>query len=274
MNFFPTGPRRHFFRFSLRGLLAVVLVIAVALGWTLHEIRKQRIAVAALRDAGFEVGFADSLSPSVLERLRKLIGDKEPRNVIWAYGKGPQITDAEMSNLRDLDHLKVLKLIDTSVTDAGFACLDNLSNLSLLYLSRSNVSDVGLIHLRRHARLEYLDLSGTQTSDAGLAHVQELIQLKYLWLDGTRVTNDGLFRLRGLTDLEYLNLSGTQVSDSGLAGLKQLAKLATLEIQDTHATIDKAAELRTAIPNLTIYLSEGIRLPMPTSANGSSEYGY
>ena len=45
------NPRRRFLRFSLRGLMLVVLVISAALAWAIHEARKQGIAVRALEKA-------------------------------------------------------------------------------------------------------------------------------------------------------------------------------------------------------------------------------
>ncbi len=48
---------RKYLRFSVRGLLVLVLVIAAALGWLVRGARTQRHAVAAIERAGGSVGY-------------------------------------------------------------------------------------------------------------------------------------------------------------------------------------------------------------------------
>jgi hypothetical protein len=48
-------PLRRFLRFSVRGLIVVVLVIVVWLGWIVQQAHVQRDAVAAIRRSGGEV---------------------------------------------------------------------------------------------------------------------------------------------------------------------------------------------------------------------------
>jgi hypothetical protein len=48
-------PWQRFLRFSVRGLIVVVLVIGVWLGWLVRSARIQREAVAAIRIAGGNV---------------------------------------------------------------------------------------------------------------------------------------------------------------------------------------------------------------------------
>ena len=45
-------PWRRFLRFSVRGLMVVVLVFVAGLGWLVREARIQRDAVAAITKAG------------------------------------------------------------------------------------------------------------------------------------------------------------------------------------------------------------------------------
>src|SRR5450432_413617 len=91
--------RRRWLRFSLRSLMLLVLVIGVSLGWMIHEARQQGIAVAALEEMDCKVGFDDDKrSPTVLERLRKLLGE-DVRSVTDVIGS-TQITDAGLIHLR------------------------------------------------------------------------------------------------------------------------------------------------------------------------------
>ena len=55
------NPKRRWLQFSLRGLLLLMVVIAVPLGWR-HRVRQQRDAVAALEKAGCFVGYENGNS--------------------------------------------------------------------------------------------------------------------------------------------------------------------------------------------------------------------
>ena len=48
-------PRRRWLRFSLRGLLLLVLAFAVAIGWPLHQLWRQKMAIRALRSMKCQV---------------------------------------------------------------------------------------------------------------------------------------------------------------------------------------------------------------------------
>ena len=50
-------PWRRFLRFSVRGLIVLVLVIGAGLGWLVRSARIQREAVAAIKKAGGSVNY-------------------------------------------------------------------------------------------------------------------------------------------------------------------------------------------------------------------------
>ena len=235
-KFTPTG--RRWFRFSLRSFFLLIVVIAVSLGWTIYKVRQQGIAVAALKTMGCSVGYDDpqNNSPTILERLRKLLGEDEPRSVTSVIGGRSQITDAGLVHLRGLTRLGVLDLTGTPVTDAGLLHLRGLTQLVYLTLERTQVTDAGLEHFRRLTQLRVLNLTGTQVTDAGLVHLQGLTQLIVLNLDGTQVTDAGLVHLRGLTQLQQLLLANTQVTDAGMANLQGLTQLQFLILDETQVT--------------------------------------
>ena len=53
------SPRR-FLRFSLKAVLLLVLIIAISLGWAMHKVREQGIAIREMSEAGarFAVEYA------------------------------------------------------------------------------------------------------------------------------------------------------------------------------------------------------------------------
>lgn len=185
--------RRRFFRFSLRGLLLMVLVVGVALGLLVHE--RQRIATRrrGLIDAGF-VTLSQLRAQSALRLY--LLGDDSPAN----------------SN-----HLAGWRLTN----DAGLAHLSGLYQLQTLYLDGAEITNVGMVYLAGLTELRLLDISDTSITDAGLVNIQQMTNLKDLRLNGTQVTDAGLIHLRGLSNLEDLDLRDTHVTDAGVDELQK-----------------------------------------------------
>ena len=247
-------PRRRWLRFSLRSFFLVVLVIAVSLGWMIHGARQQGIAVAALKEIGCTVSYYNNTdrSPTVLEWLRKLLGEDEYRDVDWVVGSRSQITDAGLVYLRGLTQFRHLRLDDAQVTDAGLVQLQGLTQLQGLSLSGTQVTDAGLLHLRGLTQLQNLNLNGTQVTDAGLLHLRGLTQLQGLNLISTQVTDAGLVHLRGLTQLQYLYLSGTQVTDAGLVHLGGLTQLGYLSLDRTKVSDAGVRRFQKTLPKCRI----------------------
>jgi Leucine-rich repeat (LRR) protein len=233
----PPTPKytRRWFKFGIRALLFAVVVFAVMLAWVRYKVREQGVAVAALTSRGCSLQYRDDdgRSPTVLERMRRLWGEKEWANVTSLDGRSFQITDADLLYLRGLPELLVVNLEDTEVTDIGLANGRGLSQLGSLNLQRTQVTDTGLENLRGLTRLVDLDLSRTQVTDAGLVHLTGLSQLESLLLSETQVTDAGLEHLAGLSRLESLNLDFTQVTGRGLVHLRKLPRLQSLELNST-----------------------------------------
>jgi hypothetical protein len=223
---------RRWFRFSLRAMLLIVVVIGVALGWTLHEVRRQGQAVMALEELGCRVTYADG-PPTLLEKLRSLCGEMYPRNVIAMTGYWPPATDAAMYYVEELPKLEMVKLDGSRVTDAGLAHLKELPDLRWLSLKGTPVTDAGLANLQGRTQLVVLELGGTQVTDAGVARLAELTELIYLGLNGTQVTDASLVHLRRMTKLECLNAVDTRVTEAGEKGLTDaLPNLAVFDSEE------------------------------------------
>jgi hypothetical protein len=132
----------------------------------------------------------------------------------------PELTDAAMIHLRNLDGLEELDLGYSGVTDAGLASIESLSKLRSLYLYGTKVTDAGLRQLRHTSQMECLVLSPLNT-DASLECVAKMTSLNTLNLNGTRVTDRGLVHLNGLRNLRDVMLYDTSVTDEGVRKLQQ-----------------------------------------------------
>lgn len=294
----PPKQTRRWRQFSLRSLLALVLVASVALSWLgvgLRRARQQRHAIDRLRQlrarvyydyeyAGEGKWVHDAELPGPAW-LRELLGEDffiRPR-LIGLGGSNiddssmpcfecltelrsldlveTRITDAGLMHLSGLTKLEELLLWGNDIGDAGLAHLESLKDLKRLSLSDTRMTDAGLAHLAGLTKLQWLCLCENRISDAGLIHLKRLTDLRTLTLDDTLVTDDGLIHLRGLRSLETLWLNRTKVTDAGLVHLKPLKGLVDLDLIGTRVTRQGASALQDALPNTNILHSGIPRIP-------------
>ena len=165
------GPWRRFLRFSVRGMIVLVLVIGAGLGWIVRSASIQREAVAAIEKAGGGV-FYDWHWNNV-----KLI----PAGPTWAPRWAVDLIgeDYFRSRHRRLAHRDV-------GTDATMAQVGQLTRLERLNVDRCPVSDAGLASLKGLTELSELVLSGTRITDAGMANLTGLTKLVDLDLQQIR----------------------------------------------------------------------------------------
>jgi internalin A len=254
---------RRFLRFSVRGLVVVVLVIGAGLGWFVRGARIQREAVAAITKAGGSVYYDWEWSdgkhiptgrPWAPKWLTDRVGVDYFGHVTQAC-LGAKETDATLLKVGRLCQLRELNLNQSSVTDAGLQQLDGLTDLNTLCLGSTQITDSGLVHLKRLTKISRLVLSSTRVTNAGLVHLSRLTNLSTLELEDTQVSNDGLAQLRGLTNLICLTLDSTHVSDAGLANLKGMTDLVVLYFRNTQVTDAGLVHLKGLTKLSSLYLS-------------------
>jgi internalin A len=224
-------PWRRFLRFSVRGLIVVVLVIGAGLGWIVHVAHVQRDAVAAIKKAGGTVQYDWESSngkpvpggkPWAPRWLVDLIGvDFFGHVTVVSLNFWSNAPDTALVEVRRLNHLQILWLGYASFSDAELVSLKELTNLSVLGVEGTRVTDAGLAALKGLTKLSDLHLGGTQITDAGLVHLKGLTKLSVLLVDGTRITDAGLVHLKGLTKLKRLALINTGVTDAGVKELER-----------------------------------------------------
>jgi hypothetical protein len=214
-------PKRHWYQYSLRTLLGVVFVAALAfgwLGWKIQRIRDEVSAVRELEAVGAKIARYDQRDSPRDQWLWKWFGD---RPVCVVHLSKTQVTDADLEHLKRLTEPKIVMLGGTRITDRGLEHVAGLTSLEVLYLYRTNVADAGLEHLSGLVNLKHLSLDKTGTSDAGLRQLRGLTALKCLDLNDTTVTDAGLEHLKELPLLSELQLKGTRVTGEGVKKLQQ-----------------------------------------------------
>jgi hypothetical protein len=198
-------------------------VIAVACGVVMKRARDQRLAVAAILEAGSQVIYdfepnTEEQEHRQLERMKAaMMGKPAPvysdapwlprwlRNFIGvdAFHRvqqvdllGPRATDSTMEHVKRLSGVKRLALYNTSVTDAGLANIDTFADLEFFRIEKGLMSDAGLEHLGRLRNLQHLGFTKVDITNDGLRHLEGLRKLDYMHFQDTRVTADAVEELR------------------------------------------------------------------------------
>ncbi len=181
---------RDWFRFSVRGLLVLVLVLGVWLGWLVRRVKAQQEAVRTIQQAG---GFVQY--------------DWELYRGLTIPGARPPAPDW-LVKLIGIDYFGKVVVVRLNVTE-------------IFHKPRLILSDATLTSLGALTHLESLALDGTSLDDAGLAKLGELRHLKWLGLSKTHVTDAGLAQLKGKSDLQWLSLRWTGVTAAGIQDLRK-----------------------------------------------------
>ena len=200
--------KRRWLQFSLRGLLFLMVMIAVPLGWVAYKVRRQRQLQqiseieTVLQEKGWHVQYTHDRTgaSTILKQLQRFWGEEDGPKLTIAFPLRwedcVKVTVYQISDIGALTHLKDLGLIHTKVTDAGLVNIERLTNLESLSLFNTQVTDNGLVHVEGLTQLRELDLGYTKVTDAGLSHLEGLAQLRSLDLSGTQVTNAGVQKLK------------------------------------------------------------------------------
>ncbi len=248
-------PWRRFLRFSVRGLIVLVLVIGAGLGWVVRSARIQREAVAAIRNAGGVVFYDWEWSN----------GKNIPGGELWARG-----CLVDRIGVDYFGHVTFVRLTPGEADDAAILQVGRLTGLQVLYHDQSsfdcvstssNLSDAGLTHLKGLTSLSELtlNLKDTHVTDAGLVFLKGLTNLSHLDLSGARITGTGLAHLKGLTRLNQVGLRHTHVTDAGLTHLKGLMQLSAVDLMDARVTDAGLLNLK-GLTNLSSLILDGTQV--------------
>ena len=280
---------RKFLRFSMRGLIVLVLVVGTGVGWLVRSARIQREAVAAITKAGGSVqynwGWADGKPiagawPWVPGRMIDLIGPDYLGHVtrVSYMQRALDSLNARVAKRSAVFSAQIVAQAELAEAQAkpapalGSAAGAAVTPVQSLAPSKSPESEsmAFMADLTRLPQLASLDLSFTDVTDDGLAQLKRLTSLKELDLMHTRITDAGLAHLKGLKNLSRLRLGDgfiavglrvdnslkpllglTPITDAGLAHLEGLTNLWELDLSATEITDAGLVHLK-ALNNLRV----------------------
>jgi hypothetical protein len=217
-------------------MLLLVTVMCVWLGVKVNQARRQKEAVAALKELGAGIRYAHQQSE---DNPRVYLVDQELDVPRW---------------LRDLtgdDFFQSVELVEflRPVSDddlVHLSALPEIESLSFLYLSShagGNVTDAGMAHLPRPDRLVHFHASDMRIGDEFLKRLGGAARLEDLSLDNTNVTHRGLATLDGLTSLEFLSIADRDLGDAALEALPPLPALKRMALTGWSVTDAGLAQL-------------------------------
>lgn len=280
-NWGDSRSKLRWYQFSLRTLLIVVTLFAVACSWFAvkwQQAKRQKEAVDALGippsviyDYEYDPAIhyrkdnAPELKPTWLVNL---LGIDFFANVVSATA----IDDADLQRLQSLPKLQYLELTPqkpgqfTEMAAQSLAEMKALRRISFGCHIVTGMIDVGtsemidedfriLAGLRQITELDFGDGGGAIT-DEGMKHLTGLSNLTTLNLRCTQITGLGLENLKDSEQLVGLYLqSCKEFSDAGMTNLKWFPKLKYLSLEDTDVT-DAGLENLTGLTELQ-YLDLG-----------------
>jgi hypothetical protein len=106
--------------------------------------------------------------------------------------------------------------------DEGCALASELSDAVDLSIVNRTVSEAGIVSLLKLRELQNLSFTFCSgINDLNLAHISKMQTLRTLDLDYTEITDDGLKHLMGMKKLEWLSVKGTNTTAAGIAELRR-----------------------------------------------------
>lgn len=262
-------------RFGLRTLLVATTIFSVWLGLYVHRVRRQKAAVAAIRDYGgwvhydFQEAPAGSLkfdvqvAPNLPVWLVNALGedffyDVLEVNLVYSYDSGQREDNINVSGdvlekLVALPEVRQLLICKGQATDEGLKYVATLRKLESLYMwGPSEITDAGVAHLAGLPKLTKLHLSKSRVSDESLKTLGRLPSLEKMTVQGNKFTDAGLAYLQGNQRLRslWLGLGETDITDKGMPYLSDLINLEELDLQGTNVTTEGLAHL-TRLTKLT-----------------------
>ena len=166
------GRWRRYLRFSLRGVVIVVVLIGCGLGWIVSSARRQRAMVLAIEKSGggvqydwqYRNGGSFALASSAWP---KWLLDRLPvdyfHGVTWVLLGNGGISDPGMLRIGDLKQLEELHIRGSQWTDAGLANLRLLPKLRRLHIQGPSLTDAGWCIWRRSRASRHLASAGAMS---------------------------------------------------------------------------------------------------------------
>jgi hypothetical protein len=249
-------PKVRWKTISVRGLLVLVLAIALWLGWIANKAREQRQAVAALQKWGgfvhYDWEFVDGpvkvprgnllwkptwgkltpgRKPWAPNWMRRAFGDEYFQSIVHVslyvdiqkgYASATWVNmgpaDDALRALATQTTVRTLQIGGKQVTDKNLSYVGQMTGLEELNISWAHeLTDQGFLQLSGLKRLRILEVYLSKFTDTSMEAIGKLTKLEELRIDCEGITDRGLAKLAALTRLKYLSLGANSVGNQQIS---------------------------------------------------------
>ncbi len=214
-------PKRHWLRFSVRGLLLFTFVICCLLGWIgrdLYQYRTERALYFEIEAAGG----SGMIMPKGSDPIQfRIVGNDtltfHQQAITSVMGK------------HFFHRVFVLQLPPGNVNKLATK-LPHFSELAILYVQESSIDNDFIHHLSQVTTLREVVFRGSKFTDANLQQLARLKHLHEISFSECMLNRDVLSQLQALAHLEKLSFDNTSLKDEGVHVLRLIPNLLHLEI--------------------------------------------
>jgi hypothetical protein len=240
--------RKPWLRFSLRGAIVLITIVAVTFGIVANQANRQLTTLAAIKEVGGSYRHHRDSQGFVAKALDRCFGEKAFSKITMVNLRDTDASDELIGRIAKFQTLSDVDLSGTKTTDAGIQLISKLP-LRVLWIQECPITDESGKHLAEHKTLQRLLANGTICTDTFIENLGSLPQLKDLGLRGTKVTSDGMRHIASCPKLEKLYLYSTVVDDDGINHLRDNATITKLDLSSTNVT-DDSFEIFETLPSL------------------------
>ncbi|MBN2879907.1 MAG: hypothetical protein JXN65_09790 [Clostridia bacterium] len=159
------------------------------------------------------------------------------------YLNAPKIIEGEMKNIRGLENMRRLVIIDAPSLTGDFSVIDDYAVLDYLEL-RSTKIEGDISDLVQMVGLRTLKLADNKNIQGEILHLKKISGLRSLELSGGKFSGE-LLELAGISRLESLslsNISGITGNISTITELDNLEKLSIVSMPEVYGDLKDIAD--------------------------------
>lgn len=233
----PNYTKLGWIKFSLRTLLLLTGIVAVAFAIVANRANRQNRTLSAIKELGGEYRLANNSRSFSLGLLGRIFGDEAFADVRSVSLRDTAATDELVAELSKLQSLSDIDLSGTQTTDRGVMAISGLP-LRVLWLQGCPVTDLSGLYLSRTTTLEKLAMNATECTDQFLANLSPHPNLTNIGLNGTNVTSQGMKFINFFPSLHTLRLYNTEVGDQGMKHIAENDTIRFLRVPKTKISDD------------------------------------
>ena len=250
-------------QFGLRTLLVVVTTLALALGWLVRRVERQRAAVEQIELRGGRVVYAHQAAhqQALLQAgalgpdspaaplpgpawLRRWLSPHYFQRVERVYLHPEQAGSDAHLPLGDLPGVKYLLVTGGSVGAPQLRSIGAAGSLEELYLINAELDEQGIVQLANLRRLKQIEMHGGSFTATGFRHLCQIPNLEELFLVETKVESAGFESLPLLQKLRFLDVSYVELRDEHVDYIAKMPSLKGVQLIGTAITGERVERLR------------------------------